>query len=51
MPKVGYFKSDNTSPGVSNDGLSLTENEGNIIMPIEIYHSQERKLTFFMMRT
>jgi len=51
MVKVGYFKSENTAPGVSNDGLSVTEHEGNLIMPIEIYFSQEKKLTFFMIRT
>ncbi len=51
VPKVGYFVSENTAPGVSNDGLSLKEDEGNLIMPIEIFHCSERKLTFFMMRT
>jgi len=51
MTKVGYFKSENAAPGVSNDGLSVNEHEGNLIMPIEIYFSQEKKLTFFMIRT
>jgi hypothetical protein len=37
MQKVGYFKSNNISPGVSNDGLSLNDNEGKLIMPCEIY--------------
>jgi predicted ATP-grasp superfamily ATP-dependent carboligase len=51
MVKLGYFKSNNIVPGLSNDGLSLNDNEGNIIMPVEIYQSPDRKLTFFMMRS
>ena len=38
------------SPGISNDGLSVNDNEGNIILPCEIYSSPEKKLTFFMIR-
>lgn len=51
MTKVGYFKSDNVVPGVSNDGLSVNGNEGNLILPVEIYHSKEKNLTFFLMRS
>ena len=51
MLKLGYFKSNNVVPGLSNDGLSLNNNEGKIIMPIEIYQSPDKKLTFFMMRS
>jgi predicted ATP-grasp superfamily ATP-dependent carboligase len=50
LVKVGYFKIINLAPGVSNDGLSLNENEGNLILPCEIYSSNERKITFLMMR-
>jgi len=39
------------SPGVSNDGLSVNDNEGSLILPCEIYFSAEKKLTFFLMRS
>lgn len=51
MIKLGYFQSNNVVPGLSNDGLSLEDNEGKLILPIEIYQSPDRKLTFFMMRS
>ena len=50
LVKLGYWKSNNVVPGLSNDGLSLNDNEGSIIMPIEIYQSPDKKVTFFMMR-
>ena len=51
MTKVGYYNSKYVAPGVSNDGLSVNPDEGNLILPVEIYHSAERKLTFFVMRS
>lgn len=49
--KVGYFDSQNFVPGISNDGLSLTKDEGNLILPCEIYHSASQKVTLMMLRT
>ena len=49
--KLGYFKSNNVVPGLSNDGLSLNDNEGKLILPIEIYQSPDKKVTFFLMRS
>ena len=49
--KVGYFDSRNLTPGISNDGLSLKRDEGNIILPCEIYHSATQKVTLFMLIT
>src|SRR5438876_1040339 len=51
MVKLGYFKSNNIVPGVSNDGLSINDNEGKLILPIEIYQSPDKKVTFFLMRS
>jgi hypothetical protein len=51
MVKVGYFKSTALSVGVSNDGLTpLGDPEGQLILPCEIYHSAEKKLTFLILR-
>ena len=50
MQKVGYFDSLYLGPGLSNDGLSVKEGEGQLILPCEIYHSAEKKLTFFLLR-
>ena len=50
MTKVGYLKSNNISAGVSNDGLSVIEGEGSLILPSEMYYSQDKKLTFLMLR-
>lgn len=51
MDKVGYYKSDYIAMGLSNDGLSLNEGEGNIILPAEVYHSSAKKLTFLIIRS
>lgn len=51
MTKLGYFKSNNIVPGLSNDGLSVTDHEGKLIMPVEIYQSADKRLTFFVMRS
>lgn len=51
MTKVGYFKSENIVAGVSNDGLSLTPEEGNLILPAEVYFSAEQKMTFLIIRS
>ncbi len=51
MQKVGYFKSDYIAAGLSNDGLSLTQEEGKLILPAEIYFSAEKKLTFLIIRS
>lgn len=39
MTKVGYYKSNNIAPGVSNDGLSVAGEEGSLILPCEVYYS------------
>jgi len=54
MHKVGYYKSDYIAPGVSNDGLSLNPNEGNLTLPAEIFVSAPgaaNKLTFLVLRS
>lgn len=51
LTKVGYYKSNYIALGVSNDGLSLTPDEGKLILPVEIYHSAEKKLTLFVIRS
>lgn len=51
MKKVGYYKSDYISPGLSNDGLSLGQEEGHLTLPAEVYHHNERKLTFLIIRS
>lgn len=51
MVKLGYFKSNNVVPGISNDGLSINDNEGKLILPVEIYQSPDRKVTFLVMRS
>jgi predicted ATP-grasp superfamily ATP-dependent carboligase len=51
MRKVGYYKSEYISAGLSNDGLSVGPDEGNLTLPAEVYHSSERKLTFLIIRS
>ncbi len=51
MEKAGYYKSEYIASGLSNDGLSLNDGEGNLILPAEIYHSNEKKLTFLIIRS
>jgi hypothetical protein len=52
LVKIGYYKSENIAPGLSNDGLSLVEGgEGSLTLPAEVYHSAERKLTFLIIRS
>jgi hypothetical protein len=51
MKKVGYYKSEYISPGLSNDGLSLGPDEGHLILPAEVYHHPERKLAFLIIRS
>lgn len=65
MRKVGYFKSMNIAPAVSNDGLNINapinissnsssgfnEDVGQLILPAEVYHSEERKLTILYVRS
>jgi predicted ATP-grasp superfamily ATP-dependent carboligase len=51
MEKIGYYKSNYIAMGLSNDGLSVNEGEGNIILPAEVYHSAARKLTFLIIRS
>lgn len=51
LTKVGYFKSEHIVAGISNDGLSLTAEEGKLILPAEIYHSSEKKVTFLIIRS
>lgn len=54
MIKIGYYKSDYITPGVSNDGLSLTEDQGMLTLPAEIYVSPPgaaHKMTFIMLRS
>lgn len=51
MEKVGYYKSDFIAAGLSNDGLSLSDGEGNLILPAEVYHSANKKMTFLIIRS
>lgn len=51
LVKIGYYKSEYIAAGLSNDGLSLTENEGNITLPAEVYHSSSKKMTFLIIRS
>jgi len=51
MTKIGYYKSENISPGLSNDGLSLNENEGNLTLPAEVFYQAEKKLVFLIIRS
>jgi len=51
LPKIGYFKSKYISPGVSNDGLSVNDNEGKLICPCELFYSAEKKMTLFVLRS
>lgn len=56
MIKVGYYKSDYIAPGVSNDGLSIHSEEGNLTMPAEIFVQPPgslipNKLTFMVLRS
>jgi predicted ATP-grasp superfamily ATP-dependent carboligase len=54
MQKVGYYKSDYITPGVSNDGLSLSSDEGQLTLPAEIFvssPSSTNKLTFLVLRS
>ena len=39
IKKIGFYKSFNISPCVSNDGTSLNPNEGQITLSSEIYYS------------
>lgn len=39
VEKIGYYKSEYVAAGLSNDGLSLNEGEGKLILPAELYHS------------
>ena len=41
MTKLGYIKSPLIGSAISNDGLSISGNEGAIVMPCEIYHQKE----------
>ena len=54
MQKVGYYKSDYIAPGVSNDGLSLNQDEGHLTLPAEVFVSgptSGNKLTFLVLRS
>lgn len=54
MQKIGYYKSDYIAPGVSNDGLSLSAEEGQLTLPAEIFVSSplaSNKLTFLVLRS
>lgn len=54
MKKVGFYKSDFIAPGVSNDGLSITQDEGNLTLPAEIFVSSptsSQKYTFLVIRS
>jgi len=51
MVKAGYFKSQYIANGISNDGLSVAGNEGQLLLPCEIYTHPTQKLTFFMLRS
>jgi hypothetical protein len=55
MQKVGYYKSETIAPGVSNDGLSLTPEEGVLTLPAEIFVSPQsvvgNRLTFLVLRS
>ena len=48
MVKIGYYKSDYIAAGLSNDGLSVSDGEGNLTLPAEVYHSASHKLTFLI---
>ena len=51
LVKLGYYKSDFIAPGTSNDGLSLTEGEGKLTLPAEVYYSAEKKVTALIIRS
>ena len=49
--KVGYFKSEHISPGLSNDGLSIGPQEGHLTLPAEVYNHSGKKVTFLVIRS
>ena len=52
MQRVGFYKTDYLSPVVMNDALTLSGGAtGAISMPAEIWYSEERSLTFMMVRS
>jgi len=54
MHKAGYYQSDFISPGVSNDGLSLVPDQGQLTLPAEFFVSPEgtaNRFTFLVLRS
>jgi hypothetical protein len=54
MHKAGFYKSDTIVPGISNDGLSLTPEEGHLTLPAEIFVSPPdapNRMTFLVLRS
>ena len=49
MVKVGYYKSHTITPAVINDGLTQ-EADGSLVLPAEVYHSVERRMTLLVIR-
>jgi predicted ATP-grasp superfamily ATP-dependent carboligase len=48
---LGYFKSECISAGLSNDGLSLTENQGALTLPAEVYYAKDNNYVFLIIRS
>ena len=48
--RLGYFLSENISPGVSSDGLEQGDPKGVILMPCEIFFEKASKTIIFLMR-
>jgi len=51
LEKIGYFKSEYIAAGLSNDGLSVTENEGSLTLPAEVYYNHAKKVTALVIRS
>lgn len=52
MQRVGFYKTDFLAPVVMNDNMTLAgQPMGQISMPAEIWFSEERAMTFLMVRT
>ena len=51
LEKIGYYKSEYIAAGLSNDGLSVIENQGNLTLPAEVYHNNAKKVTALVIRS
>ena len=52
MQKVGYYKTDYLSNIIINDAVTLpSQASGQICMPAEVWYSEEKNMTFLMVRS